>query len=190
MTEGGRAHRLILRGGLSAGGGLAVRLGARIVFLAIAAQLFGAALFGAFSLAVAVIELATAVAGLGMKRYLFRLLEEPGERAQGHVFLDTVVLVAVAGLVLGAAIAGAALALPATVLAPQTAAALLFVAPLVAGQALLDLFLAATRWKHRMRYEVVARSLVEPYVGLAATGAAWFAGFQASGLVVGYAAGT
>ena len=190
MTEGGRAHRLILRGGLSAGGGLAVRLGARIVFLAIAAQLFGAALFGAFSLAVAVIELATAIAGLGMKRYLFRLLEEPGERAQGHVFLDTVVLVAVAGLVLGAAIAGAALALPATVLAPQTAAALLFVAPLVAGQALLDLFLAATRWKHRMRYEVVARSLVEPYVGLAATVAAWLAGFEASGLVVGYAAGT
>src|SRR5688572_31203406 len=112
MTEEGRAHRLILRGGLSAGGGLAARLGARIVFLVIAAQLFGAALFGAFSLAVAVVELAAAVAGLGMKRYLFKLLEEPGERPQGHVLLDTVLLVAAVGLLIGGSIAFAALALP------------------------------------------------------------------------------
>ena len=109
MTDEGRAHRLILRGGLSAGGGLAVRLGARIVFLVVAAQLFGAALFGAFSLAVAVVELAAAVATLGMKRYLFRLLEQPGERPPAHVLLDTVVLVAAAGLLLGGAIAAAAL---------------------------------------------------------------------------------
>src|SRR5690606_29598265 len=72
--------RLILRGGASAGLGLALRLGARLVFLVIAAQLFGAALFGAFSLAIAVVELAVAVGGLGMKRYLFKLLEDPGER--------------------------------------------------------------------------------------------------------------
>ena len=89
MTDEGRAHRLILRGGLSAGGGLAVRLGARIAFLIVAAQLFGAALFGAFSLAVAVVEVAAAVAALGMKRYLFRLLEEPGERSPAHVLLAT-----------------------------------------------------------------------------------------------------
>ncbi len=190
MTDEGRAHRLILRGGLSAGGGLAVRLGARLIFLAVAAQLFGAALFGAFSLAVGVVELATAIAGLGMKRYLFKLLEEPGGRSQGHVFLDTVLLVSFVGLVLGAAIAAAAVAVPVSALAPQTARALLFVAPLVAGQALLDLFLAATRWKHRMRYEVVARSLIEPWVGLAGTVAVFLAGFEASGLVAGYAAGT
>jgi O-antigen/teichoic acid export membrane protein len=190
MTEEGRAHRLILRGGLSAGGGLAVRLGARIMFLVIVAQLFGAALFGAFSLAVAVVELAAAAAALGMKRFLFKLLEDPGQRPQGHVFIDTVVLVSLVGIALGAVIAVAALALSPSVLAPQSAKALLFVAPLVAGQALVDLLLAATRWKHRMRYEVVARSLIEPYVGLAATVAAYLAGFEASGLLVGYAAGT
>ena len=63
-------------GGLSAGAGLVLRLGARLVFLFLAARLFGAALFGAFSVAVAVVELAVAVGGLGMKRYLFKLLEE------------------------------------------------------------------------------------------------------------------
>lgn len=190
MTEEGRAHRLILRGGLSAGGGLAIRLGARLIFLAIAAQLFGAALFGAFSLAVAVVELAAAVAGLGMKRYLFKLLEEPGERLQGHLLVDSVLLVSLVGLLLGGAIALAAVVLPPALLAPQTALALLLVTPMVAGQALLDLFLAATRWKHRMRYEVVARSLIEPYVGMAVTVAAYLAGFEAAGLLIGYVAGT
>jgi O-antigen/teichoic acid export membrane protein len=190
MTDEGRAHRLILRGGLSAGGGLAIRLGARLIFLAIAAQLFGAALFGAFSLAVAVVELAAAVAGLGMKRYLFKLLEETGDRPQGHVLLDTVLLVSAVGVLLGGAIMLAALALPREVLAQQTALALLLVAPTVAGQALLDLFLAVTRWKHRMRYEVVARSLVEPYAGMAVTVAAYLAGFEIVGLLIGYVAGT
>ena len=190
MSEEGRAHRLILRGGLSAGGGLGVRLGARIVFLVIAAQLFGAALFGAFSLAVAIVELAAAVAALGMKRYLFRLLGEPGERTAAHVLVDTVLLVAAAGLLLGGAIAVAALVAPRELLAAQTALALLFAAPMVAGQALLDLLLAATRWKHRMRYDVVARSLIEPYVGVAVTVLAYAAGFEMVGLLIGYAAGT
>jgi O-antigen/teichoic acid export membrane protein len=190
LTEEARAQRLILRGSASAGAGLAVRLGARLVFLAVAAQLFGAALFGAFSLAVAVVELAVALGGLGMKRYLFKLLEERAERPEGHVLLDAVLLVTSASLALGALIAVAALAVPATVLARQTAFALAWIAPMVAGQALLDLFLAATRWKHRMRYEVAARSLVEPAVGAAVAVAAWLAGFEIAGLLFGYAAGT
>ena len=190
MTDEAHAQRLILRGGASAGFGLVLRLGARIAFLAIAAQLFGAALFGAFSLAVAVVELAVAVGGLGMKRYLFKLLEERGERAQGHVLLDAALLVAAASLALGGLIALGALAAPAGVLAAQTAFALVWIAPMVAGQALLDLFLAATRWTHRMRYEVVARSLVEPYAGAAAAVAAWLAGFETTGLLIGYAIGT
>ena len=190
MTEEARAQRLILRGGASAGAGLAMRLGARLVFLAIAAQLYGAALFGAFSLAVAVVELAVAVGGLGMKRYLFKLLDERGERPEGHVLLDAVLLVASTSLALGALIAFAALAAPAKMLATQTAFALAWIAPMVAGQALLDLFLAATRSKHRMRYEVAARSLVEPVVGAVVAVAAWLAGFDLAGLLFAYAAGT
>ena len=75
-------------------------------------------------------------------------------------------------------------------LSGETGAALLIVAPMIAGQALLDLFLAATRWKHRMRYEVVGRSIVEPYAAMATAAAAWFAGFQEIGLLVSYWAGT
>lgn len=185
------AHRLIVRGGGSAAAGYVIRFGARLLFLFVAARLFGVALFGAYSLAVAAAELAVAVGGLGMKRYLFRLLEErPPERSPESVVLDAGVLVGTASLLLAAAMMGTVLLLPDSLIAPNTALAVLLVAPMVAGQALLDLFLAATRWKQRMRYEVAARSLVEPYVAIAAAIGAFAAGLDQTGLVVSYWAGT
>ena len=48
---------------------------------------------------------------------------------------------------------------------------------MIAGQALLDLFLAAARWKQKVRYEVVSRSLIEPYALAAGAIAAFFLGF-------------
>jgi O-antigen/teichoic acid export membrane protein len=183
-------QKLILRGGAAAGAGLALRLCARVVFMFVAARLFGAAVFGAYSLAVATVELAVAVSGLGMKRYLFKLLEDRGERMPGHVVIDSIVLVTLTGLMLGGVIALAAALTPTSLLAPQTAAAMLWAAPMVAGQALVDLLGAATRWKHVMRYAVVSRSLVEPYVGTAGAVVAYVLGFGVSGLLIGYAAGT
>ena len=55
------AQRLILRGGSSAALGFLIRLGARLLFVFIAGRLFGVALFGAFSIAVAVVELAVTI---------------------------------------------------------------------------------------------------------------------------------
>jgi O-antigen/teichoic acid export membrane protein len=190
MSDGDNAQRLILRGGASAGLGLVFRLGARLVFMFMAARLFGAAAFGAYSIAVAIVELAVAIGGLGMKRYLFKLLEERGEREPGHILLDTIILVALTSLLLSGGIVLAAVLVPPGLLAPQTAAGMLWAAPMVAGQALIDLLSAATRWKHLMRYAVVSRSLVEPYVGTAGAVAAYLAGFQATGLLIGYGAGT
>jgi O-antigen/teichoic acid export membrane protein len=190
MSDGGAAQGLILRGSASAGLGLVFRLGARLVFMFMAARLFGAAAFGAYSLAIAVVELAVAIGGLGMKRYLFKLLEERGEREPGHILLDTMILVALTSVLLSVGIVAAAVLVPASLLAPQTATGMLWAAPMVAGQALIDLFSAATRWKHLMRYAVVSRSLIEPYVGTAGAVAAYLLGFQASGLLMGYGAGT
>jgi O-antigen/teichoic acid export membrane protein len=186
-----RAQRLILRGGGWATGGLLVRFGARLLFVWMAARLFGATLFGAYSLAVALVELGVTIGGLGLKRLLFKRLDENRSgRPAAHVLLDAAVVVGAASLGLAAA-AMALLALPPIrQLAGETGFALMIVAPMIAGQALLDLFLAATRWKHRMRYDVVARSLVEPYAALAFTAAAWLAGFRETGLLVGYWAGT
>ena len=174
------------------GGGRAlIRVGARILFLVIAARLFGAALFGAYTLAIAVVELWVTVGGLGMKRILFKLLDEDESgRPPAHIVLDAALVVGAVSLGL-AALTMLVVALPPfDRLSGETGAALLIVAPMIAGQALLDLFLAATRWKHRMRYEVVGRSIVEPYAAMATAAAAWFAGFQETGLLISYWAGT
>ena len=190
-ASGDKAQRLILRGGRSAAIGLVIRFGARILFLFVAARLYGALLFGAYSLAVALVELAVAVGVLGMKRLLFKLLDEDETgRPPGHVLLDAALVVGAVSLAIAAGLMLLVALPPVHALLGETAWPLLLVAPMIAGQALLDLFLAATRWRHRMRYEVVARSIVEPYAATAAAVAAYYAGFAATGLLIGYWAGT
>jgi O-antigen/teichoic acid export membrane protein len=191
VTAGSEASRIIARGSWSAGLGFAVRLGARLVFLFIAGRLFGASLFGAFALAVAVVELAVTVAGLGTKRTLFQFLDERDPaRPPGHVVLDAALLVLLVGILLAAGIAALILLLPAFLVPPDTAFALLVLAPAIAGQSLLDLFSAATRWRHLIRYEVIGRSIVEPYFGVAGTIFFYLLGFEREGLLAGYWMGT
>jgi O-antigen/teichoic acid export membrane protein len=192
LTAGREASRLILRGSGSTAAGFVVRLGARLLFLFAAGQLFGATLFGAFSLAVAMVELGVTVAGLGTKRTLFKYLDEhdPEGRPSAHVVLDAALLILLVGGLIAAAAMAAALLLPRSMLPTGTATAMFVLAPMIAGQALIDLFSAATRWRHLIRYEVVGRSLVEPYAGLAGTLAAYLLGFRSEGLLVGYWAGT
>lgn len=193
MSGREESGRLIMRGAQATTGGFAVRLAARLVFLFVAGRLFGVAAFGAFALAVAAVELAVGLGSLGTKKTLFQLLDRhDGDPARPlpHVLLDAVLLVAGASLVLGAAIAAAALAVPDSLLGPAVATALLLLAPMVAGQALLDLFLAATRWTHAIRHEVVARSVIEPWAMLAGATGAWLLGWRAEGLAIGYGCGT
>lgn len=185
------AQRLILRGGGSAALGFVIRFGARLLFVLVAGRLFGVALFGAFAIAVAVVELAVTIGGAGMKRQLFKLLDEEKEgRSPPHIIVDSMILVTVASLLCAAPVMLAVALLPPDWIADNTAAALLLLAPMILGQALLDLLLAATRWTHRMRHQVWARSIIEPYAGVAASWAAWMAGYQATGLVIGYWVGT
>lgn len=193
MTQSKAAERLILRGGLATALGFLARFGARILFLFVAGQLYGATLFGAFSLAVAIVELAATVGGLGTRKLLFQLLdrnEERGARPAGHIVVDAALLVTTASLALAGMIVAVTALLPAAAVGENTRTALLIVAPLIAAQALLDLLTASTRWKHLMRYEVLSRSVVEPYAGIAAAAAAYYAGLQATGLAISYWTGT
>ena len=184
------AGRLIVRGAGVSAGGLLVRLGARLLFLIVAGQLYGAALFGAYILAVAAVELATAIAGLGMKRLIFQHLDERGERPELHVIADAAWLSLMIGILLAGALAAAVALAPASWISTNTARALALLAPLIAAQALIDLMLAATRWRHVLRYEVAARSLVEPWTAIAGAASAWYLGFDQTGLLIGYALGT
>jgi O-antigen/teichoic acid export membrane protein len=185
------AQKLLLRGSGAAVAGFGIRFGARALFLLIAGHLYGVASFGAFSIAVAVVELAVAIAGLGSKRLIFKLLDErPAGRPAEHVVYDAALLVAGAGLLIAALIVLGLLVLPVPMVGAETEIMLAVLAPMIAGQALLDLILAATRWHHVMRYEVVGRSVVEPYAATAGTFLAWLAGWTGIGLALGYWAGT
>jgi O-antigen/teichoic acid export membrane protein len=185
------AESLILKGGSAAALGFLIRFGARLLFIFIAGRLFGVALFGAFSIAVAVVELAVTIGGAGMKRQLFKLLDEGHHlRPPQHIVIDGMVLVFAASFLCAAPIMLAVALVPDSLIAGNTATALFLLAPMILGQSLLDLLLAATRWTHKMRHQVWARSIIEPYVGVAASWLAWAAGYQATGLIIGYWAGT
>src|SRR5687767_7532555 len=114
-----------MRGAAASAGGMVVRLGARLVFLIVAGQLYGATLFGAYALSVAVIELAVCVGGLGMKRLIFQHLDEKGERPEIHVLADATLLVGAVSGALAAGITVVALAAPPAMLSANTATALL-----------------------------------------------------------------
>ena len=191
VTAASSAQRLILRGGRSAALGFLIRFGARLLFLFVAGRLFGATLFGAYAIAVAVVELAVTVGGAGLKRQIFKLLDEEAEgRSPPHILIDSAILVVAASLACIVPVTAAMAILPGTMVADNTEAALLLLAPMILGQALLDLFLAATRWTHRMRHQVWARSIIEPYAGVAAAILAWLLGWRETGLILGYWAGT
>jgi O-antigen/teichoic acid export membrane protein len=185
------AERVIMRGARATASGFVIRFGARILFLLAAARLFGVELFGAYTLGVAAIEFAVTLGSLGSKRILFKRLEEEGKaRAPAHVVLDFAILVAAVSLVLAAAFVLVVAASPEGLISANFAAALVVLAPMIAGQALLDLFLAATRWTQKIRYEALSRSILEPYGGLAAALAAYGLGYRETGLLISYWVGT
>lgn len=191
MSKSDSAGKVILRGAKATASGFVVRFGARIAFLFIAARLFGVELFGAYTLAVAAVEVAVTIGGLGCKRILFkRLEEEVPARSGAHIVLDMTVMVGVVSLLIGAGFVLFGLLAPPGAVTPNVDRALTLLAPLILGQSLLDLFCAATRWTHAIRYEVVARSIIEPYGALVAALAAWWLGWQQDGLVLSYWVGT
>ncbi len=190
MSEAPDPGRTIVRGAQANAVGFVARLGGRLLFVFIAARLYGAQLYGAFVLAVAIVELAVSVGSLATKRILFPLLDReadlPHGGAPGHLILDAALLVSAASLALAAAMAGGALVFATS----ATAIALVAIAPMIAGQALLDLLLAAVRWRGKIGYEVIARSLVEPWALAGGASLAFVFGWGAYGLAAGYWCGT
>lgn len=186
QNSDGKEH--LHRGALAVGGGFAIKFGARISFLLVAAVLYGATLYGAYSVALAVVEVSVTIGGAGMKTMLFQILEnKEHSTSPGDRLLETGLIVVSASLLVSALIVACILLLPGLGLVGWT---LLWMAPVILGQALLDLLLAATRWRGLVRYEVLCRSIIEPYVAVLVSVAVFWIGAPQFGLVMGYAAGT
>jgi O-antigen/teichoic acid export membrane protein len=182
---------ILLRGGFISGAGYILRILARLVVALFAARLFGPKVFGAFIVAIAVVEAAAVAAGLSTKWMLFKWLDVSDReelRPAAHVVIDAALVVAAASLVLMLAILGAMIGSGAV--AATTKVAILTLLPVVGLQALMDLLLAATRWKHIMRYEFAAKSVIQPVASIVLALGAFLADGGAQSLAVAYVAAT
>ncbi len=194
MSASSTSQNVIARGVGSNAFSFIIRFAAKASFLYVGARLYGAANYGVFTMASAMVELAVPVASLGLKRMIFPWLEEEAHgdapRPPMHVVIDALVLAAIAGLVVSLILMAATQLLPSSIASEQLRLAFLLMAPAVLGQITGDIALAATRWTHRMRYEVIARGLVEPYVLTGVALAAWYFGMNETGMLLGYWAGS
>jgi O-antigen/teichoic acid export membrane protein len=182
--------RLIVSGALASALGFAVRFGARFVFLFVAGRLYGGIIFGAYSLALATVEAAVVMAGLSTRWILFKWLDrEAQSRPTLHTILDAALLVGFAASAMAGALAAAMLLAPEPVLGSRTGPAILM-AIAIPLQALIELLLAATRWTRAMRFELVAKNLIQPYVGILVAIAAYAAGWGSAGLFLAYLGGS
>jgi O-antigen/teichoic acid export membrane protein len=179
----------ITQGAKANAAGLLLRLVARVAFLFIAARLFGPRAYGNFVLSLAVIELGVSVGSLAVKKTLFPLLdraEADGQRSLVHVIIDAAVMIGLASLGIAALISVLGFLFAPT----DLAVALALLAPMIAGQALIDLAVAAARWRGRVRYEIIGRSVIEPWMLAGGATGAYLLGFESSGLAIGYWCGT
>ncbi|SMC81126.1 Membrane protein involved in the export of O-antigen and teichoic acid [Novosphingobium sp. B1] len=192
------SQRVIARGAGSNALSFIIRFAARASFLYVGARLYGAVNYGVFTMASAMVELAVPVASLGLRRMIFPWLEEETQgdglaakaRPATHVLLDALLLAMCAGLAVSLLLIAATRLLPTSVASDQLRLAFAILAPAVLGQITGDIALAATRWTHKMRYEVIARGLVEPYVLTGVALAAWYLGLEQTGMLIGYWAGS
>jgi O-antigen/teichoic acid export membrane protein len=181
-----------MRGGGASALGYILRFAARLLVLLVAGRLFGAPLFGAFTIAIAVVEAASIAGGLSTKWMLFKWLDADARhgRPPAHALIDATVLVGVAsGLAAGAIVAGIE-AIPVGGIGESTRLAILSLAPAIVLQAVLEVLLAATRWTEVMRYDVVAKSLIQPLVSIAAAVVLYAFGWRTVALAWAYIIGT
>jgi O-antigen/teichoic acid export membrane protein len=175
----------IARGALALLAGFAGRSVARILFLFFAGNFYGAARLGEMASVIAVVEILIMVGIFGFRRSLMEILESAKDDA-GRLYaliLSALTVTAAIGTVLAAALA---LVWDYIGLNMKTAhyPLLAFIIPFIG---LMEIFLTATRFKRRMRYEVLARSVVEPWTLALLTLAFYFAGNTAFGLLGSYA---
>jgi O-antigen/teichoic acid export membrane protein len=171
----------LARGGRTNVFGFVLRLVARLPFLFIAGQLYGAEALGRFAYAVIVIEFAAQVATLGLKRGLAQQLRS-SDQPQVCVVWDGMLAAFIAS-----AVASALLMLfPAAMFPNSERHGADFLLPLVIfGIAGADVALAALAYHHNVAATVRARAIVEPWTISIAAGALYFYSAR-DGLILAY----
>lgn len=168
--------------------GYAFRMGARAPFLLIAAMLYGESSFGEYVFALSVVETAGALALFGMRRSLFKFMSEAAARGESvhRAIANGIALALVTGGLMTLLIAGTAFPLANLLRLPAAAPALFLLSASIPLNVITDLLLVTIRFTRQMRFEVVAKSIVEPLALSAVAAGVWYLGDREYGLVTAY----
>lgn len=174
----------VAKGAMAVLAGFAGRSIARVIFLMTAGNLYGAVRLGEMASVVAVVEILIMLGIFGFRRSLLEILENT--RAKQHLIyaylFSALAVTSAVGLLLAFVLAmlwdyiGLNMK---TIHYPL----LSFLIPLTG---LMEIFLTATRYKRRIRYEVLARSVVEPWTLATLALLFYYLGKTSYGLLASY----
>jgi O-antigen/teichoic acid export membrane protein len=170
--------------------GFIIRLGSRLPFLILAVALFGNELYGRYNYTITTIEICAAFATFGFKRSLFKFIhddEYAGKYSIEQVMVSALLSSVIVGLLFTGLIIISAEFFAYLFDYPEMVPGLKTLAPMVIIITALDVILAGTRATRKMRYEVVSRSIVEPYILLGTMLLFFYMGYTTFGLLMAYA---
>ena len=175
----------IAKGGQTNVLGFLLRLLARLPFLFIAGQLYGAAAVGIYAYALLWVELTALICSIGEKRGLAQRLTD-GKDAPTPLIADSMIV----AVILSSAAALVFLAFP-DPLFPNGMTSDLdrWIVLAIPGYALTEIVLAAQAYKYDIATTVRARAVVEPWTISILAGVFWFIpGIAEAGLAMAYLA--
>ncbi len=175
------ADLTIVRGARTTFLGFVLRLGGRFPFLLIAGHFYGKEALGIFAYATAVVELVGLIATVGLKRsLLYHLAHTPDSHVAAAQGLCLAVLAALAGAIV-------LMLLPGLVFPDANITVIVRLFPLVILAIILsDICLAALTHYHLMVPQVIARSIIEPWVLTLTAGALAFTTLKHEALFIAY----
>ncbi len=170
--------------------GFIIRLSSRLPFILLVMALFGKELYGRYIFIITTVELGAALAVFGFKRSLFKFMQDK-KYSEGHTPEEIIVAALLCSFMVGLLMIGVII-LSSGQLAiwfdyPEMVPGLRKLVPIILIISSVDILLAGTRFSRNMKYEVICRSFVEPYVLLFSMLAFYFLEFGEKGLVLAYA---
>jgi len=170
--------------------GFIIRLSSRLPFILLVVALFGNELYGRYVFIITTIELGAALAVFGFKRSLFKFILDR-DYNEGHSAEEVIVAALFCSFSVGLLMIGMILILAEHMAVffdyPEMVRGLTQLVPIILLVSMVDILLAGTRATRKMKFEMIARSFIEPYVLLLSMLVFYFLDFGESGLLLAYA---
>ncbi|MCK5423923.1 MAG: hypothetical protein KAI89_01025, partial [Emcibacter sp.] len=171
--------------------GFIIRLSSRLPFILLVMALFGKELYGRYIFIITTVELGAALAVFGFKRSLFKFIQDK-DSSEGHTQEEVIVAALLCSFMVGLLMIGLITISSGHMAAwfdyPEMVPGLRKLVPIILVISTVDILLAGTRFSRSMKYEMIGRSFVEPYVLLFSMLAFYFLDFGEVGLLMAYTA--